>query len=636
MADRKKSKSQSSFVNIAVFWFIFLAATLWLTTRSKPFLHSINLDSEEATPSRIYISSALTSFSDRTSCIWISMRDNILRKSSIKLNQRYGLEFKITRKNLHVLLCILLSGDIATNPGPKVSAKNQALRCLSFNAQSLKSTHKRVDGSLTTNLSVFQDLVYTENLDRIAVTETWLNNSVSNNEILPLGYNIIRQDRSSDKREGGVLLALRENIQYNIMEINSESELEIVAVELDTQNTKFLLSVCYRPPNCNLKDWLSSFTYFLQISERYEKVLITGDFNFPDLTWNLLDDKNGCGVTSNYAIDFRELTNDFFLQQVNSFPRRLNNILDLIFTKTPECVSDLSCILPSSVDIFTDHNLLFFDFKVYVTLSSHESRTIFDYNSADWENLYKDLSANFTQSSSLLGSGSNCSSNSKNVDIDVAWQKWSESFINTVSRHIPTKVVKRRGSPPWFDSEIRHLFKRKETARRKAKKSSRPNHWENFRNLRRSLKSLVARKKREFLQSLPNLMKSNPKKFWSVFKSISRTSSVPNKMVWTRDDITTTAEKPTEVANLLNDYFYYMFKVPLSNDEYNNCSTQDEILCEPLSDILVTPDEVDTIIFALDDNKATGPDKIPAKLFAMLCFSDIFFSLRPFQYEPNI
>ncbi len=55
-----------------------------------------------------------------------------------------------------------------------------------------------------------------------------------------------------------------------------------------------------------------------------------------------------------------------------------------------------------------------------MTFSSYESQTIFDYNSADWENLYKDISANFTQSSSLLGSGSNCSSNSINVDIDVA------------------------------------------------------------------------------------------------------------------------------------------------------------------------------------------------------------------------
>ncbi len=39
-----------------------------------------------------------------------------------------------------------------------------------------------------------------------------------------------------------------------------------------------------------------------------------------------------------------ELINDFFLRQVNSFLTRLNNILDLIFTKTPECVSDLSLI----------------------------------------------------------------------------------------------------------------------------------------------------------------------------------------------------------------------------------------------------------------------------------------------------
>ncbi len=69
-----------------------------------------------------------------------------------------------------------------------------------------------------------------------------------------------------------------------------------------------------------------------------------------------------------------------------------------------------------------------------------------------------------------------------------------------------------------------------------------------------------------------------------------------------------------------------MFKVPLSNNEYNNCSTQDEILCQPLSDTLVTPDEVESIIFALDDNKATGPDKIPAKLL-QCCASQISCSL---------
>jgi hypothetical protein len=37
-------------------------------------------------------------------------------------------------------------------------------------------------------------------------------------------------------------------------------------------------------------------------------------------------------------------------------------------------------------------------------------------------------------------------------------------------------------------------------------------------------------------------------------------------------------------------------------------------LSETLSDIHITPDEVKNILLSLDDNKATGPDNIPAKL----------------------
>ncbi|CAB4043242.1 Hypothetical predicted protein, partial [Paramuricea clavata] len=112
-------------------------------------------------------------------------------------NHRYGLQFNIANSNLHLLLCILLAGDIATNPGPACSStshscpvQNTALRCLSFHARSLKSVNKHEDGSTTSNLSMFQDLVYSENFDIITVTETWLNDTISNKEILPCGYNI--------------------------------------------------------------------------------------------------------------------------------------------------------------------------------------------------------------------------------------------------------------------------------------------------------------------------------------------------------------------------------------------------------------------------------------------------------------
>ncbi|CAB4029136.1 Hypothetical predicted protein [Paramuricea clavata] len=111
-------------------------------------------------------------------------------------NHRYGLQVNIAISNFHLLLCILLAGDIATNPGPACSStyscpvQNTALRCLSFNARSLKSVNKQEDGSTTSNLSMFQDLVYSDSFDIITVTETWLNDTILNKEILPCGYNI--------------------------------------------------------------------------------------------------------------------------------------------------------------------------------------------------------------------------------------------------------------------------------------------------------------------------------------------------------------------------------------------------------------------------------------------------------------
>ena len=63
--------------------------------------------------------------------------------------------------------------------------------------------------------------------------------------------------------------------------------------------------------------------------------------------------------------------------------------------------------------------------------------------------------------------------------------------MNAVYRHIPTKILKKRKSPLWFDSEIHHLLNKKETARRKAKlKSSSHSLWAE------ELESLITRKRK--------------------------------------------------------------------------------------------------------------------------------------------
>ncbi len=84
-----------------------------------------------------------------------------------------------------------------------------------------------------------------------------------------------------------MLLVIGDGLKYNrITSGNLPHGLEIIAVELtDNTSKKTLMSVCYRPPNCNLAEWFDLFTSFLQVTENYEKVFITEDFNFADLTW---------------------------------------------------------------------------------------------------------------------------------------------------------------------------------------------------------------------------------------------------------------------------------------------------------------------------------------------------------------
>jgi hypothetical protein len=64
---------------------------------------------------------------------------------------------------LHLLLCILLAGDVATNPGPTSDSQStDGFKILYLNARSLKAfVHPPGNTSLKVcKISLFQDLVY--------------------------------------------------------------------------------------------------------------------------------------------------------------------------------------------------------------------------------------------------------------------------------------------------------------------------------------------------------------------------------------------------------------------------------------------------------------------------------------------
>ncbi len=88
------------------------------------------------------------------------------------------------------------------------------------------------------------------NLDILAISETWLNDSVSSDTLNIQGFApIIRLDRQDGRRAGGVALFLSSNIACKQRLDLENWDFELLFVEFKISNTKFVCGVCYRPPN---------------------------------------------------------------------------------------------------------------------------------------------------------------------------------------------------------------------------------------------------------------------------------------------------------------------------------------------------------------------------------------------------
>jgi hypothetical protein len=141
---------------------------------------------------------------------------------------------------LYLILCILLmvAGDIETNPGPP---RNLTLNMGHINARSLNIEDK---------FDEICCLVHNVNLDILAVSETWLNDSISSDSLNIQGFAlIIRLDRQNGRRAGGVALYISSSIAYRRRFDLENCEFELLFVEFKICNTNFVCAVCYRPPN---------------------------------------------------------------------------------------------------------------------------------------------------------------------------------------------------------------------------------------------------------------------------------------------------------------------------------------------------------------------------------------------------
>ena len=166
-------------------------------------------------------------------------------------------------------------------------------------------------------------LVRTENIDVIAVTETFIDtiNIDLVHEYNIEGFKFFNKDRVN-RRGGGVALFIA--TWLNPVEISTtNSSIEHVCVKVTGDELAFNISVTYRPPGQTQELDNEMYRVLRQSLQNSESVIL-GDFNLPHIDWQTL---SGVETESHKMLEFLE---DNFLHQLVTEPTRGNNILDLV------------------------------------------------------------------------------------------------------------------------------------------------------------------------------------------------------------------------------------------------------------------------------------------------------------------
>lgn len=122
------------------------------------------------------------------------------------------------------------------------------------------------------------------------------------------------------------------------------------------------------------------------------------------------------------------------------------------------------------------------------------------------------------------------------------------SYLDPIFSHtIPTKTSNNK-YPIWYTNETKKLLRTKGKVRKLLLKKEDPNIAEELKSLRSSVKISIKKDCNAYLQNTENYLISEPKKFWSYFKT---TKSMPNKIFHNN----VCYDGDHDIANGFADYF---------------------------------------------------------------------------------
>ena len=275
---------------------------------------------------------------------------------------------------------------------------------------------------LTTHIDKLRIFLARNEIDILSMNETKLNETIGDNEVNILGYDIIRRDRTTVGL-GGVCFYVRKSINFTVGNDLNMEILENVCLEIQQPRSKpFVVVMWYRPPDSSI----GIFTPFEHL---------IGILDLENIEYYLMGDINCDMIATRYDSDtcnLMSITDVYGLQQLITEPTRetptSSTLIDVIYTNCPD---KIVCSGVCHVSI-SDHSMVFAYRKLsingvtlgYDTLAYRKfckfNRTSFrnDIASENWDEIN-----NFSNPNDM-------------------WSKWQCMFLSIVDKHAPLRRMR--------------------------------------------------------------------------------------------------------------------------------------------------------------------------------------------------
>lgn len=427
----------------------------------------------------------------------------------------------------------------------------------------------------------------------ISLTETWLKDTVFSTELFGSNYSVYRMDRTSG-RGGGVLIAVSNKYHSESLPLTSPIlSVDLVGVKVTCHNKILNIINLYIPPTLSLLDYSLLFDYLESSLPSEDSVIITGDFNIPELQTYYITNRVTRLVRP--LVDFLQFS-DYV--QHNHVLNSNDRLLDLILS-----TSTLECSVNHSIDTLVDedvhHPALLCEINLHAIVEKNfelGNAPRYNFKMANFPALYTALQELNWEDLLALD------------NVNSACDYFYESIYNVFDGLVPKQSIPhKRQYPKWFNKEIIQNIKLKTHYHRQYKKKKLPYYKQRFSDLRSTIKSDIKVAYNNFIRSAENSITNDPTRLWNYVNAKKMTTRIPGCMIYNDSEY----KLPQDIVDSFACHFSSVFTKSCPDEAIDN-GVFPVFNENVLSINEISESDILKAVTTMKPKLTAGPDSIPA------------------------